>query len=290
MTLQTIERDTRHASFIILLIVAVWAICAYILAPFVWRHYEHQHDLAGLSMVTHTKAGIPADPINVGLVGSQEDVLCAMHEAGWYPADPVTLKSSIEIIGSVLLDRPYRGAPVSPLLFENRREDLAFEKPVGKSADRRHHVRFWKALDRGEEGRAVWLGAITFDRGVGFSHDDGRITHHIAPDIDAERDLLTDDLKAAKVVTTIYEIAGIGPALDGRNGEGDRYVTDGEIKISVLVQGCNQTSATVSELANPPLVDVKNDIWSFAARLLLPGTAAPPARAVDRETSRPSAR
>ena len=275
--LEVLKPDTRHASFIILLIVALWAIGAYGLAPLIWRHFEHQRGLADLTMVTYTRVGVPGDPINVGLVGSNEDVLCAMNAAGWYPADPVTLRSSIEIVGSVLLDRPYREAPVSPLMFQNKREDLAFEKPAGKSADRRHHVRFWVALDRGEEGRAVWLGAVTFDRGVGISHDDGRITHHIAPDVDSERDLLNDDLKAAKVVTSIYEVTGIGPTLDGRNGEGDPYFTDGEIKISVLVEGCNQHSATVSQLANPPLIDLKNDVWSAAARLLLPQTAAPPA-------------
>ena len=82
--------------------------------------------------------------------------------------------------------------------YNNKRQDLAFEKPVGNSADRRHHVRFWRVLERGQEGRAVWLGAATFDRGVGLSHDDGRVTHHIAPDIDAERDLLTGDLEPRK--------------------------------------------------------------------------------------------
>jgi LssY C-terminus len=250
-----------------------------------WRHYEHQHDLAGFSMVTRTKIGIPGDPINVGLIGSKDDVLCAMNAAGWYPADPVTLKSSLEIVSSVLLDRPYRDAPVSPLYYQNQREDLAFEKPSGKSADRRHHVRFWKVLDHGEEGRAVWLGAITFDRGVGLSHDDAKITHHISPDIDAERDLLTDDLEAAKVMTSIYEVTGIGPTLDGRNGEGDPYYTDGEIKISVLVQGCDQRSTTVSVISNPPIVDLKNRAWSVVEKLLLP---EPPAKAANRETGRPS--
>ena len=81
------------------------------------------------------------------------------------------------------------------MYYNGRRQDLAFEKPVGKSADRRHHVRFWRALEHGQEGRAVWLGAATFDRGVGFSRDDARVTHHIAPDIDADRDLLTADLE-----------------------------------------------------------------------------------------------
>jgi hypothetical protein len=63
-------------------------------------------------------------------------VASAFHAAGWYPADPVTLRTSLEIIGSVLLDRSYKDAPVSPLYFDGRREDLAFEKPEGISADR----------------------------------------------------------------------------------------------------------------------------------------------------------
>jgi hypothetical protein len=272
--LEAIRRDSRLVFTAVVVVLGVWGVLAYILLPLTWRHFEHQKGLAGFAMITRNGEGIPGDPLNVGLVGSKEDVLCAMHAAAWYPADQTTLRSSIEIVGSVLLDRPYRDAPVSPLYYDNKREDLAFEKPAGRSADRRHHVRFWKVLDHGEEGRAVWLGAVTFDRGVGLSHDDARITHHIAPDIDAERDLLTDDLKAAKVLTTIYEITGIGPTLDGRNGEGDPYYTDGEIKISVLVEGCNQRAATVTELVNPPIVDWKNRAWAVVEKLLLPSTPA----------------
>src|SRR3984885_1102037 len=250
-------------------IVGLYFFMAYIVLPLFWRHYEHQHALAGLTMVTRTASGIPGDPMNVGLVGSRDDVLCAMNAAGWYPADPITLRSSIEIVGSVLLDRPYHQAPVSHLYYDNRRQDLAFEKPVGTSADRRNHVRFWRVLERGQEGRAVWLGAATFDRGVGFSHDDARVTHHIAPDIDAERDLLVADLKSAHVVQSIYEVTGIGPTVSGRNGGGDRYYTDGDIKISVLVTGCNQRTENVAVLENPPLVAVKDLAWDTIAKAVL---------------------
>ncbi len=111
-----------------------------------------------------------------GWLDSKEEVLCAMNAAGWYPADPITLRTSIEIIGSVLLDRPYRNAPVSNLYYLGRREDLAFEKPIGTSADRRNHVRFWEALKQGEEGRPVWLGSATRDMGVELSHDTGQVT------------------------------------------------------------------------------------------------------------------
>lgn len=254
-------------------VLGLYVLVAYIVLPLSWKHYEHQRGLAGLAMVTRTGDGIPGDPINVGLVGSRENVLCAMNAAAWYPADPITLRSSIEIVGSVLLDRPYHDAPVSPLYYQNKREDFAFEKPVGTSADRRHHVRFWKALDRGEEGRAVWLGAATYDRGIGISHDDGRVTHHIGPDIDADRDLLTENLEAVKVVTTIYEVTGVGPTLNGRNGEGDPYYTDGEIKISVLVEGCSARADTAVTLDNPPLVDLKNRAWSVIEDILLPNPA-----------------
>ncbi len=249
-------------------ILAAYGIIAYLLAPLTWSHYEHQKGLAGRSMVTHTGQGIPGDPINVGLVGDKADVLCAMHAAGWYPADPITFRSSVEIVGSVILRRPYRDAPVSSLFYDGRREDLAFEKPVGTSADRRHHVRFWKVPERGEEGRPVWLGSVTFDRDVGLSRYTGQVTHHIGANIDAERDGLTNDLKNAKVVEAIYEISGIGPTVNGRNGEGDRYYTDGEIEISRLVRGCNSKAENAVELANPPMVDLKNKAWKAIAGVL----------------------
>jgi hypothetical protein len=272
----------HHIKWGALAITAVSAIAggyfllAYVVLPLTWRHYEHQKALAGFTMITRTAAGIPGDPINVGLVGSRDDVLCAMNAAGWDPADPITLRSSIAIIGSVLLNRPYRAAPVSHLYYNARRQDLAFEKPVGTSAERRHHVRFWRVLDRGQEGRAVWLGAVTFDRGVGFSHDDARVTHHIAPDIDSERDLMSADLKAAKVVDAVYEVTGIGPTLNGRNGEGDPYYTDGDINISVLVAGCNQRSESVAVLDNPPLVALKNFAWNAIAKTILTATIPKP--------------
>src|SRR5580704_2160561 len=222
----------------LLAVVLVYTAIAYLLLPAIWTHYEHQKRLAALPMVTRTKQGIPGDPINVGLIGNEKEVLCAMNAAKWYPADPVTFRSSIEIAGSVLLDRAYRDAPVSPLFYLGRREDLAFEKPAGKSADRRHHVRFWKVLDKGEENRPVWLGDATFDRSVGVSRYTGAITHHIDADIDAERTLLATDLETARMVDAKYQVTGVGPTMAGRNGGGDLYYTDGEVWIRRLVAAC----------------------------------------------------
>ena len=153
----------------------------------------------------------------------------------------------------MLLDRPYLDAPVSPLFYENRKQDLAFEKPSGKSARTRHHVRFWKALDAGDDGLPVWLGAAVFDDGLGVSHYTGQITHHTAPDIDAERDLLIVRPRAGeKGRDELYSVSGVGPTFFARNGGGDPYFTDGDIAFARLVSGCGARRRAPQALLAPP--------------------------------------
>ncbi len=249
-------------------LVGMYVLLAYVLLPLAWTHYEHQKKLAGLAMVTQTGNGIPGDPINVGLVGSKEEVLCAMNAAGWYPADPITLKSSIEIVGSVLFDRPYRDAPVSNLYYLGRREDFAFEKPIGSSADRRNHVRYWMVMEQGQEKRPVWLGSATLDRGVGVSSYTAEVTHHISPDLDAERGLLTADLEDAGMVDAKYQVTGIGPTIAGRNGGGDPYYTDGEIWVLRLVEACRKRDGPAVTIPSPPATQIKDQIWHAVANAL----------------------
>jgi hypothetical protein len=259
-----LERFLLGALFAVL----VYTLLAYLVLPAFWTHHEHQKGLAALPMVTLTAQGIPGDPVNVGLVGDDKDVLCAMQAAGWYPADRVTLRSAIEIVGSVVLDRPYHDAPVSPLFYLGRREDLAFEKPSGRSPDRRHHVRFWKVLEQGDEKRPVWLGDATFDRGVGVSHYTGAITHHINADIDAERALLAADLEAAGMVDAKYQVTGIGPTTAGRNGGGDLFYTDGEVWILRLVEACQKRTDPATIIPSPPATELKDQIWQAVANAL----------------------
>jgi hypothetical protein len=249
-------------------VLGCYGLAAYVVLPALWYDYEHQPGLAGRTMVTATSQGIPGDPLNVGLVGSKQQVTYAMSLAGYKPADAVTLRSSIEIGLSVALDRPYADAPVSSLYVDGRRQDLAFERPDGVSADRRHHVRLWHILEKGVEGQGVWLGAASFDRGVGVSHDTLQITHHIDPDVDRERDFLVASVSQAGVVSQTYQVTGIGPTLTSRNGEGDPYYTDGEITIAVLDPKLDPASRETHKVANPTAhtgrtQDLKRQIWAI---------------------------
>src|ERR1700690_1449992 len=78
-----------------------YVLLAYVLLPLLWTHHEHEPGLAALPMVTRTGSDIPGDALNVGLVGSRDDILHAMDAAGWFPADPVTLRTTLAIGGSV---------------------------------------------------------------------------------------------------------------------------------------------------------------------------------------------
>ncbi len=128
-------------------------------------------------------------------------------------------------------------------------------------------MRFWKVIGVGEDGLPLWLGAATFDRSVGVSRYTGQVTHHIAPDIDAERDLISADLAKAGVVEAAYSVSGVGPTLFARNGGGDPYFTDGEITVSRLSSGCRTVAATPPTAAPPPAVAVKNTAFGWLKAL-----------------------
>lgn len=224
-----VRRDCQALGGLLL----AYTLTAYLLMPAWWRRHE-AHALPPASpQTTRTAEGIPADPLNVAVVGTSDEVVRAMLAAGWGPADPITLRSSLRISRSVLLRRPYPEAPVSNLFLWGRRQDLAFQRAAGNNPRRRHHVRFWLSEDRDAGGRPVWVGAATFDRSVGLSHRTGQVTHHIARDVDEERDLLMADLGKTGSVTQTYDLPNQVP-FRGRNGGGGCYLSDGRRVVAVL--------------------------------------------------------
>lgn len=232
------------------MVLGVYVLVSYFALPWIWRVYErvrgHIHPaLPGAPRRTMTAYHVPGDPLNIALVGTREDIFYAMRAAGWYPADPLSLRARLRIAEDVLRDRPYLDAPVSHLYVWGRREDLAFEQPVGDSPRQRHHVRFWQSKEVDEQGRPLWLGAATFDRAVGLSHETGQITHHIAPDIDAERDKIVADLRRVGRVVSVATEPGIWPDTRGHNGGGDPFYTDGMMAVVHLLPAAQ--SASIAE-------------------------------------------
>lgn len=184
--------------------------------------------------VARTADGAPGDALNVALVGTEEQLLRRMRAAGWFTADAVTLGSSVRIGVDTVFRRAYNDAPVSSLFVWGRRQDFAFERPVGHDPRQRHHVRFWRSDQADADGRWLWLGAATYDTGVGLSHRTGHVTHHISPEIDAERDKLVGDLRDTGQLDALDWVDNFQPDASGLNGGGDPWRTDQRLAIGVL--------------------------------------------------------
>jgi hypothetical protein len=106
--------------------------------------------------------------------------------------------------------------------------------PVPGGLRHRHHVRFWQ-WDQRRDGSLVWFGAATYDERAGLGHTTGQVTHHIGPDVDAERDLIVANLTAVHWVAGVQWIDGSHRQLEGRNGGGDLWRTDGRLAVVRLV-------------------------------------------------------
>jgi hypothetical protein len=232
---ETESRLWRKPVSAIAALAVVYVIVAYGLMPAYWKHYVRRHPvLEDAPHLTHTSSGLPGDPINVALIGSEDDVLRAMKAAGWILAARLGVRADLGIAGDAVLGRSDPAAPVSNLYMFGRREDVAFEQQVGGTPRERHHVRFWKSDHLDDNGRLTWMGAAVYDRGVGISHTTGQITHTIAPAIDDERDYLFQCLQKAGVLLEWHAIDGYHEILEGKNGDGNPWRTDGRLFVGVV--------------------------------------------------------
>jgi hypothetical protein len=215
-----------------LALLLLWFGIAYGGLPRLWSHHEHKRIGSRDEIISYTAQDIPADPVNLQLTASRDAIVCAFGKAGWTLADNVSVRSAVHIAVSVVLQRPYPAAPVSSLYVHDQVQDMAFQQDLGRSADQRHHIRFWQV------GQNQWLAAATFDRGVGVSLFTLQITHHIGKDVDQERDAAGRIIEASGGRLTGELASRIAPGAWHRNGGGDRYRTDGMIKAYALGTAC----------------------------------------------------
>jgi len=195
-------------------IFLTYVLGAYVLIPAGIRLVRVVLPAKHLQAYSVTPDGFASDPVNIGIIGSRQELIAAMQAAGWTQADDHTVAHVAHQAVSVLLKRPYPAAPMSNLYLFGRRQDIGFELPLPGSRGNRHHVRFWATnyqpgnrLDitaikwhrRQSEirsGQRLWLGAASRDVGFAFITHNVQITHMIDPDTNAERQLIVDGLTA----------------------------------------------------------------------------------------------
>lgn len=178
---------------------------------------------------TNKSGSARGDPLNLVLIGKQDDLFPAFLRRNWHPTELVYLGSSWKTVKSFLLGSRYRYSPVSPLYALGRFQDLAGQK-ARQSVHQRNHIRMWLApLEY--QGKKVWLGQISRDIGVRWTLKTWNLTtHKIDPDVDEARLGLIQDLLYSQALVKFGFVKGLDPAPPARpyrNLTGDPYFTDG---------------------------------------------------------------
>jgi hypothetical protein len=219
----------------ITVVLVVWLFAAYLIAPEGWKFYARHHPALDASpRITETGDHHPGDPLNVALIGNRQQLEAIMKASGWFEAAALGIKSDLKIAADTVLSRPDVAAPVSNLFLFGRKEDAAFEQPVGDNPRHRHHVRFWKLDQETKDGRPIWIGSAVYDAHVGLSRTTGQITHVTAADVDQERDYLFDCLAKSGDLASRDVITGFHTEHEGKNGGGDPWKTDGDLYVGVI--------------------------------------------------------
>ena len=237
LTLLMLVNTIGHSWWGIVVALVFWAFTAYLTLPRLHAVMTAIYVPDYFIGRTRTGDGLLGDPVNLGVIGTEEQLHQAMLDAGWTRADDVTLASSWKIIVSTLTRKSYAEAPVSPLKIFGNIQSFAYQQEVDGNPEKRHHVRFWKTpegwlLPGGE--RVDWLGAGTYDSGVGFSFFTLQVTHRIDAETDFERDYIVDSVQYAYPETEVDIIENFSSGYHARNGGGDEITTDGHLPVITL--------------------------------------------------------
>lgn len=233
----------------ILALGITYALAAYVILPRVIRFGLALLRRGHVPAYTTTGDGLPGDPVNLALVGTLEQLRAAFASLGWQEADPLGWSSSWRMVRAFLFNESYPTAPFSTLYLFARGQDIGFQKAIGDSPRKRHHVRFW-GLDlaqaqqtagsamlwqnRGRPApgeRAIWIGAATRDTGFALTRWSFQITHATDSDTNAERDFVIAALQAREL---IGEVKPYDERRDLPEQRVNHYVFDGDVSMAML--------------------------------------------------------
>lgn len=237
---------------IALAVFITYVLGAYILVPGLIRLLRILFPPRHLPLYSVTADGFASDPLNIGIIGTRQELVTVMQSVGWHEADPITLRSIIRTILSTVYGLTYNNIPMSHLYLFGRTQDLGFQFAITDGAPgSRHHVRFWAATYQDgkhlsvrsihwqnrqahvRDDRLLWVGAASRDIGVTFIRHNAQLTHLVDPNTDKERELIAGQLQTSGLVQldkTIklgepYKLANI------RGLRGKQLHTDGRMTV-----------------------------------------------------------
>jgi hypothetical protein len=177
------------------------------------------------------KDGNPGDMVNFLLIGSEDQVKAAFQAAGWAQVDRDTKDAVVQALVASLSKQAYLTMPMSQLYLFGRPQDYGFAHAEPLTVvTTRHHLRIWKStLTVG--GQPLWVGAATHDMGLERDQRNGKLTHHIDPNVDDERDFVSRSLTESGYVTQHTTVMPPDPIKEEKTATGGSFHSSGEVLV-----------------------------------------------------------
>ena len=229
----------------LLLITLVWVIAAYLIVPKLWVRHFRRHPFSRSDGADHADGRRPSRRSDQYRARRQRGGCRARHDGGR--------------LVSRRPDHAWRAACASPLTpscaapTTMRRSAICFCSAASRTSPSSSRCRAVPAsgtMSASGCGTSSMRGATAGSvprpstTSVGLSHTTGQVTHHIAPDVDAERDRLVEELQqAGSGAVGANGWTASTTTLEGRNGGGDPWHTDGRLAIVSLRRYRQRTRA-----------------------------------------------
>jgi hypothetical protein len=177
--------------------------------------------------------GGPMEPVALMFVAEAPLLVSSFEHAGWSLAQLPSGRRLAHELACVIANRPDPNGPATPSYFDSQPQDLTFERPGTSSGSirHRHHTRIWRTAVL-VAGQPLWVATCSYDEAVKFVAKPYLITHRIDPDVDKEREMIDQQLRAAGA-RELGLVTVTGPER-GHNAGGDGFFTDGRAHVLAL--------------------------------------------------------
>jgi len=172
---------------------------------------------------TESVIGEKQEPVNFIFLAKDDQYLIELlQQAGWIVAEKADISSFIKTVKALILKTPYSSAPVSPSFWNAKIQDLSFAKPINRNAlSNAHRVKIWRTKSISENGNHIYIGMVNANDGIKWG-----VIPKLSPNIDAERELLYQDLNLSEKIKNYQKKQLVKPQI-GTNITGDQFFTDG---------------------------------------------------------------
>ncbi|MDD3816140.1 MAG: LssY C-terminal domain-containing protein [Desulfocapsaceae bacterium] len=179
---------------------------------------------------TETLIGERQEPLNFIFLAKDDDQLTtAVQQAGWTLTDRADISSFTRAVKALITKKSHPFAPISPSFWNTKTQDLSFAKVPGPNwLSNAHHLRIWRTNSLLKNGKHIYTGMVNGHDGFKWI-----IFPLLVPELDAERELLYQDLHHAGKIENQLKVQLVAPLI-GKNFTGDQFFSDGKAYIITL--------------------------------------------------------